>query len=342
MPHNLPTEQGLVLAPLRKGPLTSSHLVRWCAAQQNWDKIHYDTEYAKNVAGMKERVINGGLKQHYLTQMLQQNLGDTVHIARLKYEFVAPDFIGETLEVRGEIAGSGRVNGQRVVQVNLHIWNLDQQKTSTTAKAVVTLPTGTLADNTLIDDFLGAQLNETVQPADPLVPQAFNNILGTVFEQLQSAYPLDLSRLRLFCDAVGGMAPLHYDRQAAREAGAQTVPAPHLFPIHGIEARPDTQPLSTDPQALGREAMSEPGRNFGRMFGLPNKGMVNGGNDVEFHSFLQVGETVKAQSTLLEARLKHGREGGAMLITTSLNSYFTTTGRLLMRERQSIIYRNFQ
>jgi tripartite-type tricarboxylate transporter receptor subunit TctC len=76
--------------------------------------------------------------------------------------------------------------------------------------------------------------------------------------------------------------------------------------------------------------------------GLPNKGMVNGGNDVEFHSFLRLGETVKAHSILLEARLKQGREGGAMLITTSLNSYFTTSNRLLMRERQSIIYRNFQ
>src|SRR5690606_4292285 len=133
-----------------------------------------------------------------------------------------------------------------------------------------------------------------------------------------------------------------YDPQAADETGIQTVVAPHLFPIHGIEARPDTLTLSSDPQALGREAMSEPGRHFGRMFGLPNKGMVNGGNDVEFHSFLLLGETIKAHSTLLEARIKQGRAGGAMLITTSLNSYFTTSNRLLMRERQSIIYRNFQ
>ena len=40
------------LPALRKGPWTSAHLVRWCAAQQNWDRIHYDQAYAQQVAGL--------------------------------------------------------------------------------------------------------------------------------------------------------------------------------------------------------------------------------------------------------------------------------------------------
>lgn len=332
--------KGQQLKPLRKGRLTSSHLVRWCAAQQNWDRIHYDEAYAKNIAGLPERVINGGLKQHYLVQLLQQNLGDEINIRRLKYDFVAPDFINESLEVRGEIAGLGIAEDQLILQLNLQIWNPKQEKISTTGKATVTLPVRDTIENELSSDFLTSQLNEEITPADELVPVDIRASVGTLLESVESCYPLDLSRLRLFCDAVGGMSKVHYDFSAAQLAGHEAVLAPHLFPIHGIEAAPDSLPLSDDPEALGREAMTEVGRNFGRTFGISNRGMVNGGNDVEFHSFLRVGETVRANSKLLEARLKQGRIGGSMLITTSLNTYYTTSNRLLMRERQSIIYRN--
>lgn len=334
--------KGQKLKPIRKGPLTSSHLVRWCAAQQNWDKIHYDEAYAKNIAGLQERVINGGLKQHYLTQLLQQNFADEIVISRLKYDFVAPDFINDSLEIRGEIVGRGFTEDHLILQINLQVWNLNQEKISTAGKAIVTLPVGSKLEDELVPDFLTPKLDEEVTPADELVPLEIKASVGTVFESTESSYALDLSRLRLFCDAVGGMSKVHYDLLAAQRAGHRTVFAPHLFPIHGIEAVPDSLPLSGDHEALGREAMTEVGRNFGRTFGISNRGMVNGGNDVEFHSFLQVGETVRADSKLLEARLKQGRVGGSMLITTSLNSYFTTSGRLLMRERQSIIYRNFQ
>ncbi|NGM88667.1 hypothetical protein G5B35_15270 [Parapusillimonas sp. SGNA-6] len=338
--HQFP--QGRRLKPLRKGPLTSSHLVRWCAAQQNWDKIHYDADYARNIAGLKERVINGGLKQHYLVQMLQENLADNITISRLKYDFLSPDFVNESLEVRGHISGSGIIDGQWVLQMALEVWNLDQEKVSTTAKAHVVLPVQSDIANTLDPDFLPAKLDETIKPADEQVPRQIKDRIGTVFESAESDYPVDLSRLRLFCDAIGGMPAIHYSPAAARRAGHDNVLAPHLFPIHGIEAPPDSLSLSEEPEALGREAMSEIGRNFGRMFGIPNSGMVNGGNDVEFHSFLQLGERVRADSTLLEARIKQGRVGGSMLIVTALNRYSTTSDRLLLRERQSIIYRNFQ
>lgn len=35
-----------VLAPLVKGPYTSSHIARWCAARQNRDRIHHYAHYA--------------------------------------------------------------------------------------------------------------------------------------------------------------------------------------------------------------------------------------------------------------------------------------------------------
>ena len=92
---------------------------------------------------------------------------------------------------------------------------------------------------------------------------------------------------------------------------------------------------------MGRESVNEAGRHFARRFGFPANGMVNGGNETEIHSLLRQGETARATSRLLSARIRAGARGGDMLIATSLNTYGTTTGRLLLREKQLIIYRHF-
>ncbi|MBB5214425.1 FAS1-like dehydratase domain-containing protein [Parapusillimonas granuli] len=336
-------EAGAALAALRKGPHTSAHLVRWCAAQQNWDKIHYDAGYAQQRAGLKERVINGALKQHYLTQALQLNFSPTVRIQRLKYDFSGPDYVNETLEVQGEIVDACPEGDDLNVYITLRIWNLEQAQANTLAKAIVVVPqeAGTMVERGAAEGFISSRIDDQPGQIDPAAPASVRRLHGLVYERLDSRFPLDLSRLRLFCDAIGDMPRLHYDQSAATEAGYRHVIAPHLFPIHGLETLPDSLPLSSELGALGREAVNEVGRNFGRHSGIPDHGMVNGGNDVEFFSFLEVGETVRAQSRLLEARVRRGRSSGNMLITTSLNTYSTTSGRLLLRERQSILYRDF-
>jgi hydroxyacyl-ACP dehydratase HTD2-like protein with hotdog domain len=328
---------------LSKGSYTSSHLIRWCAAQQNWDKIHYDEGYAKHTAGMRERVINGGLKQHFLTQFVAQAFGSAAPVPRLGYNFAGPDFINESLEVRGRVERESVLDGQRCLHLVMEIWNLEQDKANTTATALV-LPDACWGfdQQTSVPALpAGLALDESVAEPDPAAPDFINALLGREVEAVESQYPLDMSRLRLFADAVGGLAPLHFDVKAGRDSTFGSVVAPPLFPIHALEATPGTLPLSTDLAAMGREAVNEVGRNFSRRFGFPGSGMVNGGNEVEIHSLLRAGETARATSKLVSARIKESRASGKMLMTVSLNCYFALGGRLLMRERQTIIYRNF-
>ena len=330
------------LPTLSKGCYSSSHLVRWCAAQQNWDKIHYDESYAKNTAGMRERVINGGLKQHFLAQFIAQAFGSAAPVPRLNYNFVGPDFVNESLEVRGHIERESMVGNQRCLHLAMEVWNLEQDKANTAATALV-LPDSCWEFDEQTAPALPAELalDESVAEPDPAAPDFINALLGHEVEAFQSQYPLDMSRLRLFADAVGGLAQLHFDVKAGYDSIFGSVVAPPLFPIHALEATPGSLPLSNDLTAMGREAVNEVGRNFSRRFGFPSSGMVNGGNEVQIYSLLRAGETARANSTLVSARIKESRASGRMLITVSLNRYFAISGRLLMKERQTIIYRNF-
>jgi acyl dehydratase len=339
----IPIVMGEKLPILSKGRYTSSHLVRWCAAQQNWDKIHYDESYAKHTAGMRERVINGGLKQHFLPQFIAQAFGSAAPVPRLGYNFAGPDFINESLEVRGHIERETMVGGQRCLHLALEIWNLEQGKANTKATALVLPDACWEFDHHANSPTLPPELalDESIDAPDPAAPDYINALLGREVETVVSQYPLDMSRLRLFADAVGGLAPLHFDVKAGYDSVFGGVVAPPLFPIHSLEATPGSLPLSTEPDAMGREAVNEVGRNLSRRFGFPGSGMVNGGNEVEIHSLLRTGETARASSTLVTARIKESRTSGKMLMTVSLNRYFALSGRLLMKERQTIIYRNF-
>lgn len=330
------------LPPAVTEPYTSAHLVRWCAAQQNWDKIHYDLAYTREFGGLPERLINGALKQHLLVRYLVDAFDASARIVRLNYSFAGPDFVGEHLELRGRVLRTEQVGDRSFAHVELEIRNPRQGKATTTGSAILLLDTPCW--ETVDWDRLPKawRIDETVMPNDDTaVPREVRELIGRDDERLVSFCALDASRLRLFADAVGGLRRWHFDPRAAAAAGLSAIVAPDLFPIHAIEAEPGTLPLSQEPIAMGREGVNESGRNFARRFGFPPNGGVNGGNEAEIHSALRLGETACASSRLLSARVKAGARGGDMLFATSLNTYATLGGRLLMREKQLMIYRNF-
>lgn len=329
------------LEPLLTGPYTSAHVVRWCAAQQNWDKIHYDVDYARDVAGLPERVINGAFKQHLLARFLGQAFDVPTRLVRLNYRFIGPDFIGESLEARGTVTACEPIAGVTAAHVSLALWNPQQEKITTQGSAIVMLDAAPYGDNDWQALPHHWRLDERVEAEDAAVPAEIRALLGQDDEHVTSCCPLDLSRLRLFADAVGGLPAWHHDPRSAADAGLPGVLAAPLFPIHALEPAVGSLPLSTDGAALGREAVNEVGRNFARRFGFPASGLVNAGNECELHSLLAVGEAATGTSRLLSARVRPGARGGDMLFTTALNTYRTTSGRLLLREKQVIIYRHF-
>jgi acyl dehydratase len=330
---------GAGLPPLDKPRLTSSHIVRWLAAQQNWDKIHYDQAYCTQFARLDRPVINGGLKQHLIVQFLQQAFAGAGWVWRVHYQFTGPDFVGEQLRVQGGVAAVERTPEHVFVTVAFEIVNLDRQQETTRGQAVVLLARdgGPVLDALALAQAPAALALATHTADDGSAPEAVRQRIGQVIETRMSAYPVDLSRLRLFADAVMGLAPIFFDPAAAARGPYGVVVAPPLFPLHGIEAVPGTLPLSEAPEAMGREGVNEVGRDPASLFGLAAGGGMNAGNQAEVHSLVRAGERVGATSTLVGARSRPGREGGQLLFVETLNRYTEAGGRPLLTERQTIV-----
>lgn len=330
-----------ILPVLIKQRFTSTHILRWLAAQQNWDKIHFDQRYCHDVAQLDAPVINGALKQHLILQFLAQGLPGCWPW-RVDYKFDGPDFVGDRLRVQGETKSGLDLDGHTFVSVTVDIFNIDRNQVTTRGNAVVVQRK---SDKQPLIDAIdlrvpeGFGLSHSVSAPDPTIRESINEQLGKRIDSKESAYPIDLSRLRLFAEAVMDLSPVHFDPQAGAQSPWGKVVAPPLFPLHGMEARPGTLPLSEDVRALGREGVYEVGRNLAETFGLDPAGGMNAGNRVEIHSLARVGETVRADSTLVSAKRRTGKRGGEMVFFETLNRYTESTGRPLITERQTVVVR---
>ena len=329
---------GTALPPLDKPRLTAAHIVRWMAAQQNWDRIHFDQAFCRDVAKLEAPVINGALKQHLIVQFLARTLPGAWPW-RVDYQFTGPDFVGHKLQVRGTTGAAHRAGRHTLLEVQVQIVNLDRGEVTTRGHAVLVLP----PEGQPVLDALELRAPQELalpleaNPPDAATPAAINARLGTELDLRESRYPLDLSRLRLFADAVMDLDPVHYDPAAANPWGS--VVAPPLFPLHGLEALPGTHALGETQDAQGREGVNEVGRDLGPLFGLSAAGGMNAGNRVQIHSLARVGERIRADSTLVGARRRTGPRGGDMIFFETLNRYREAGGRPLLTERQTVVLR---
>jgi hypothetical protein len=250
------------------------------------------------------------------------------------------DFVGEALEVRGGITGVREVGGRRFIAVELVIHNLDQKRDTTAGWAVVI--DGSYLDPTkVLDDEAHAppewRLDLGVCKEDPAAPMCARQKLSQRLEHVESEYAIDLSRLRLFAEAVGDLSPRYFDPTSIAAKVCGGVLAPPLFPLHALEALPGGHPLSTEHTAMGREGVNEVGRHMAGHVGIEIG--WNGGNKVQIHSQARAGDRVVADSTLVGAYRRVGRVGGPMYFFETLNRYATATGRPLVTERQTMICR---
>ena len=343
MPVQIPLQPraGDALRPLPKGRLTSSHIARWCAAQENWAKIHFDQAYARDTAKLPGTLINGALKQHLLAQFLCEAFDGRGWVWRVDYQFTGMDLIGHAIEVRGTVSAVHEHADRQFVVVDLSIVNIDLDSVTTTGTGVVVLPKSAqpLHDVVELDLPAALRLSEAVEPVQGAVPANIADALGQELDYVESAYPLDLSRLRLFAEAVMGVRPLHFDPAAAAAGPHGHVVAPPLFPLHGLDFLPGTHPLSATPAASGREGVAELPRDLATRFGIDPAGSLNGGSKIEVHSLLPVGAHLVAGSKLVAVKHRTGRTGGAMLIFETINKFRESSGRPVLTERHASIYR---
>ena len=127
------------LEPVVKGPLTTTHLVRWAAANGNYARIHWDLPFAQLRQGLANVVVNGSLKNQYLGQLLTDFAGDEGWFKRFYVQHRGMDYPGDVLTAAGTISGKREQDGFGYVDCNIALSNSRGEQTAM-GQATVVLP----------------------------------------------------------------------------------------------------------------------------------------------------------------------------------------------------------
>ena len=136
-------EVGARVGELDKGRLSSSHIMRWSAAVENWHRIHYDFRFATEHDKLPDILINGSWKQHVLLQLVKDALGPDGWPWKIKFRYRKMDVVGDSILARAEVVDKHEIEGLGFV--TLRVLLIDQNDAVSTggfAIGVLPLPGG--------------------------------------------------------------------------------------------------------------------------------------------------------------------------------------------------------
>lgn len=94
-------EPGRALEPITRGPVTRSQIARFAAATNDFNPIHTDEAFARQL-GFPSVIAHGPLTLAFLTQALGHNFGPE-KVRGVTAQFRAPILPGDTLRVEGTV-----------------------------------------------------------------------------------------------------------------------------------------------------------------------------------------------------------------------------------------------
>lgn len=130
---------GAQLGSIDKGVMTTTHIMRWSAAIENFHRIHYDHPFATGHDKLPGVLINGSWKQHILVQMMKNSLGPSGWLWKLNFRYKKMDIAGDSVRGMAEVVGKQIVDGLGFVTLRVKL--VDQHGTvSTGGTAIGVLP----------------------------------------------------------------------------------------------------------------------------------------------------------------------------------------------------------
>ena len=133
---------GLELEPVVKGPLTTTHLVRWAAANGNYARIHWDLPFAQVHQGLTNVVVNGSLKNQYLGQLMIKFAGQEGWFKRFYVEHRGMDYPGDVITASGTVTAVREAAGYGHVDCEVKLTNSRGEQTASGRGTVVLPKTG--------------------------------------------------------------------------------------------------------------------------------------------------------------------------------------------------------
>jgi acyl dehydratase len=130
---------GQAIGPIRKGRITTAHIMRWSASVENWHRIHYDQAFATGHDGLPGVVINGSWKQHILVQLMKDTLGPRGWLWKIKFRYRKLDVAGEPITALGEVTDTAERDGLGFITCRIRL-EVDDGGLSTDGYALGVLP----------------------------------------------------------------------------------------------------------------------------------------------------------------------------------------------------------
>ena len=127
------------LPPVVKGPITTTHLVRWAAANGNYARIHWDLPFAQLRQGLSNVVVNGSLKNQYLGELLVRFAGEEGWFKQYQVQHRGMDYPGDVLTAHGAVTGKREVGGFGYVECQVGLRN-NRGELTVSGQATVVLP----------------------------------------------------------------------------------------------------------------------------------------------------------------------------------------------------------
>ena len=119
--------------------MTTTHLVRWAAANGNYARIHWDLPFAQLHQGLENVVVNGSLKNQYLGQLLIKFAGEQGWFKRFYVEHRGMDFPGDTITAGGTVTNTYESEGYGYVECQVALTN-NRGETTASGNGKVVLP----------------------------------------------------------------------------------------------------------------------------------------------------------------------------------------------------------
>lgn len=163
-------------------------------------------------------------------------------------------------------------------------------------------------------------------------------LIGAESDWSEACHPVEGSEVRRFFHATMDMHPKYLDEHWAAKSRYRERVAPIGFPVHAFRRAPaDPDPLANmdDPDFDGVSRSFRPGLPA---IPIPLTGVLNGGYDYEFYSYVHPGETILTRSRYRDVTQRQGRSGAMVLIYIE-DEFKTGDGRPLLSSVNTMIMR---
>jgi acyl dehydratase len=122
---------------LVKGPITRQHLAEWCAAENDYYRIHYDEHLAKSM-GLPGAPIQGTYRYALMGQMLSRWLGSRGTLKSISCSYRGLNLEDETITCRGKVVRNEAGSAGREIELEIWVENAKGER-STSGRATVLL-----------------------------------------------------------------------------------------------------------------------------------------------------------------------------------------------------------